>query len=123
MGVSCEKGHGTAKENPPSCPLAFPSSTDEFHSLGRGAAHLKHLLDVAVPGFEQLPPRGEVAVGEDPSWPQQAEGVALPRELGNFGNLGQLLLLSPRPQLPLQPQLPPSCHLDEVELMRVPGVL
>lgn len=97
---------GQPRKTPPSCPLAFPSSTDEFHSLGRGAAHLKHLLDVAVPGFEQLPPRGEVAVGEDPSWPQQAEGVALPRELGNFGNSGQLS--------PLQLQLCPRAAPPEV---------
>lgn len=40
-------------------------------------AHLKHLLYVAVFALQQLPPRGEVAVGEDPPGSQQAEGMVL----------------------------------------------
>lgn len=116
-GASCEKGgHGTAPaargktlRAPLWRSLPISSTTGESHShggfwlipgaaLGRGTAHLKHLLDVAVAGFEQLSPRGQVAVGEDPSGPQQAEGVALPRE---SGEPAQLLPLSPRAQLPL----------------------
>lgn len=104
--VSCEKGGDTGQRRQPGgktlraplwCLLPIPSATGGSHShgtlwlipgtaLGRGTAHLEHLLDVAVAGFEQLPPRGEVAVGEDPSGPQQAEGVALSRGSGGAGS-------------------------------------
>lgn len=43
----------------------------------RNNTHLKHHLNVGVLGLQQLPPGGQVAVGEDPSRLQQAEGMVL----------------------------------------------
>lgn len=78
-------------------------------------AHLKHLLYVAVFALQQLPPRGEVAVGEDPPGSQQAEGMVL---LG--GGRGGQRYPTPRPPIPPTPHPPP--YLDEGKLVRVPGL-
>lgn len=47
--------------------------------------HLKHGDDVGVPGLHQLPPGGEVAVGQEAPGLQQAKGMVLGRGQGSGG--------------------------------------
>ena len=54
-----------------------------------GVGHLKHGGDVRILGLHQLPPGGEVTVGEDTPWLQQAEGMVLGVGVGvNSGQEG-----------------------------------
>lgn len=64
------------------CPFSEVSCTAAFPG-----AHLKHPFNVRILALQQVPPGSQVAVGEDPTWLQEAMGMSLrgEKEEWHFG--------------------------------------